>query len=630
LVTYRPDIDGLRAIAVLPVLFFHAGVFGFPGGFIGVDVFFVISGYLITSLIVSEFDTTGFSIRTFYERRARRILPALFAVILACTLVAAFLFAPGDFKRMGQSAVAATLFAANVLFWTQADYFGAAAETKPLLHTWSLGVEEQFYIFFPLILVFAHRFFGLRWPLLLMPLGVASFGLSVWATTAYPMASFYLVPTRFWELLLGALLAGKLLPAVRSRASRDFLSAAGLGMILYCVVAYSERTVFPGIGAVLPCVGAALIIHAGQHGPSWIGRFLSLPPVVFVGLISYSLYLWHWPVLVFFRYGLARELTPWEGGVAVLLTVPLAMASWRYIETPFRKGFKQRTRMLFATSGTVGAAICAVGLVIHLNGGFAQRFAQAAEAPVGKETYHIGTCMMEEGQRYTEIDFQACTFGAPDAPRTVLMWGDSHSAQWISAVDRLAREYGVSVVQANISGCPPMTGFHIRAKAAQVANCLDFNRTIRERVSGFDGVIVAANWSRYEGDERYSQALAETVRWLREQPTPALLIGQSPTFALHAPTIRQLRPSGAGEADFAQSDNLRDSITNRYLETASDPGKLFVFMPHKKLCKETSCRFADGQHLLFWDDNHLSEYGSAYLSDGFREFLARIASGARA
>ena len=338
---YRADIDGLRAIAIVPVVLYHAGFPGLKGGFVGVDVFFVISGFLMASLILSEIDQGAFSLGHFYERRVRRIFPALFATIAASAVAAWLLFMPIEFQYFSRSAMAAALFGSNILFWQESGYFDAAAELKPLLHTWSLAVEEQFYIVFPLLMLVIARFRRQWTGWILCTLLLVSFGLSIWQVESAPVAAFYLLPSRFWELLLGAVLALGLVPRSNSPIVAQALVLVGIILIGVAVFAYDEDTSFPGLSALVPCLGAALVIH-GRAEDTPIGRALSWPPLVFIGLISYSLYLWHWPVIVFQRTDaiFAPETT---GAVKVALvgaSIGIAFLSWRFVERPFR-GYAQ-------------------------------------------------------------------------------------------------------------------------------------------------------------------------------------------------------------------------------------------------------------------------------------------------
>jgi peptidoglycan/LPS O-acetylase OafA/YrhL len=335
---YRPDIDGLRTMAVLPVVFYHAGVTGFTGGFVGVDIFFVISGFLITTIIHRELAEGRFSILRFYERRARRILPALFAVTVASLVAGWFLLTPADYDQMGQSILSALLFVSNMWFWQNSGgYFDGGTDYLPMLHTWSLAVEEQFYIFFPLLLMALYRFARRLLVPAILVLVIGSLILAAWATPHMPSASFYLLPTRIWELGMGALLALGLVRTEAPRVLRETIGALGLVCVLVPVFLYDSTTEFPGLAALPPVLGAAALIWAGTVGPVMASRLLSLRPMVWIGLISYSLYLWHWPVMAFVRNRIFTvELEPIWLMATVLTSVLAGWISWRFVERPFR------------------------------------------------------------------------------------------------------------------------------------------------------------------------------------------------------------------------------------------------------------------------------------------------------
>ncbi len=350
--TYRPDIDGLRAIAVVVVVLFHAHLGPFAGGFVGVDVFFVISGYLIVGIILDDIEAGRFSIAAFYERRLRRLFPALFAVLIACTVCGYLLFLPDEYRKFGQSIVATSAFVSNFLFWYQAGYFDTPAELKPLLHTWSLAVEEQFYLIFPAFLFVVSKYAKDATTRLVSIIAVISFALSAWSLSNHPDAAFYLPHTRMWELMIGALLVCAPIPLLTTQLVRT--SAAVLGVVLIGISStlFSSKTPFPGPAALLPCLGAALIIHAGRSGTTFVGTLLATRPFVYVGLVSYSLYLWHWPILVFARAVSVRPLSPAEAAALVVLSFIAADLSWRFVESPFRgkRGRFSRTQ-IFANEG---------------------------------------------------------------------------------------------------------------------------------------------------------------------------------------------------------------------------------------------------------------------------------------
>ncbi len=334
--TYRPEIDGLRAVAVLAVLLFHAGVPGFAGGYVGVDVFFVISGYLITSILMLDLERGRFSIVRFYERRARRLLPALLAVLAFVTALAWLLLLPEKREAFSEALLAVALFCSNVYFWRQSNYFAPVAEENPLLHTWSLAVEEQFYLFFPLVLL-------LLWPLgrawitrAVAAASLVSIATAELASTAHPAANFFLIPSRAWELGAGALVAltlGLRSPGASRRA--DAAAALGMAMVVVSVFMFDDRTPFPSLLAVLP-VGGTVLIIVGAQPRGGIGRLLSSAPVVHVGLISYSLYLWHQPLLAFARLTSDGEVAAPMVAAALLASLVLAELSWRFVEQPFR------------------------------------------------------------------------------------------------------------------------------------------------------------------------------------------------------------------------------------------------------------------------------------------------------
>ncbi|NNU42853.1 acyltransferase family protein [Ramlibacter montanisoli] len=344
-VGHRPDIDGLRALAVLPIVLFHLGVPGFGGGYVGVDIFFVISGFLITQRLLSDSH-----LLRFYERRARRILPALMVVLAATTAAASVLLMPLDLAAYGRSMIATLVFASNFHFWSEVGYFDEPAALKPLLHTWSLGVEEQFYILFPLFLMFAIK---ARRSLVVVGMAATlSFIADAWFVTRSPALAFYWCPFRAWELMLGACLAMARLPAARS-----WEAAAGFLLIGIAVFGYSEATPFPGFAALLPCAGAALLLHAGGMQAASPLRWGA---AVFIGRISFSLYLWHWPVIVFYRY-LWGE--PDAASIFLLagLTVALSTLTYIFVEEPVRT--RRRVSSIARFSVVAGALGVLVGAV---------------------------------------------------------------------------------------------------------------------------------------------------------------------------------------------------------------------------------------------------------------------------
>ena len=381
---YRREIDGLRALAVLPVIFFHAGFETFSGGFVGVDVFFVISGYLITTIILAELEQGKFSIVNFYERRARRILPALFLVMLVCIPFAWVLLSPADLKSFSESLVAVALFFSNIFFWTDGGYFETAAELKPLLHTWSLAVEEQFYVLFPIFLMLFWKL-GKRWLLgLLGLLFAASLALAHWGAYAQPTAAFFLLPTRGWELLIGAFAAFYLSQPNRldfGKRLSEFVGWLGVALIFYAVFTYSRATPMPGFYALVPTVGTVLIIlFATQQNA--VGKFIGNKAFVGLGLISYSAYLWHQPVFAFARHW-SKELDQFFILFLVAFVLAISYFSWRFIERPFRAKGSFDRKFVFLCS--LGCALIFIGI-----GYFTSKIDFAREEVMAKELASYG------------------------------------------------------------------------------------------------------------------------------------------------------------------------------------------------------------------------------------------------
>jgi len=348
---YRREIDGLRALAVLPVIFFHAGFSMFSGGFVGVDVFFVISGYLITTIILAELKQGNFSIVNFYERRARRILPALFLVMLVCIPFAWVLLSPAELTSFSKSLIAVPLFVSNFFFLSDGGYFETAAELKPLLHTWSLAVEEQYYVIFPIVLMLIWKLGKSRILLTLSLVFCVSLAVAQWAAYTKPDAAFYLLPTRGWELIIGAFAAMYLSKVNRkefSKGASELGGWLGVALILYAVFAYSKATPFPGLYALVPTLGAALIILFATQQTS-VGKFVGNTMFVSIGLISYSAYLWHQPVLAYARHSLLN-INVLATYLLIGLVISLSILSWKYVESPFRTKTQFGRKFVFIAS----------------------------------------------------------------------------------------------------------------------------------------------------------------------------------------------------------------------------------------------------------------------------------------
>lgn len=459
---YRPEIDGLRALAVLPVIFYHAGFSYFDGGFVGVDIFFVISGYLISSILLRESETGSISLVGFYERRARRILPALFLVVAACIPAAWMIMTPAEMKDFAQSALAVSVFLSNVFFWMESGYFDAASELKPLLHTWSLAVEEQFYIVFPVLLILVCKYRRTALVPILICLALVSLALSEWGWRNAPSGNFYLAFSRAWELLAGSLCA---IALRRGIVGDELLAGIGVAMIATSIIFFDQATPFPSLYALLPVVGTALVILFADRN-TIVGQVLSLKPFLGLGLISYSAYLWHQPLFVFTRLELDRDPSKPGYAVLIILTLVLSYLSWRYVEMPFRRvsGPNALTRRaVFTASVVVSAGMFAFGGWGHVSDGW--RATYVTRLPADQRV--MFTMAEDARQEHSanakgRFDDGACVFDAnsvSDVVRSrlracaeeygpgVLILGDSH------AIDL----YG-AVIEAERSGKPFIAG----------------------------------------------------------------------------------------------------------------------------------------------------------------------------
>lgn len=558
---YRPEVDGLRAVAVLAVVLFHAGL-GVPGGYVGVDVFFVISGFLITSLIIKDLEAGKFTLAQFWERRARRILPAIGVVVLATLVAGWFLLLPSDYSNLGRSAAWQAVFGANFHYWLSTGYFAGAAEEMPLLHTWSLAVEEQFYMVVPLLLLGVFRlprFRSRRILLSLFAAGIAvSLVASIYGVARHPAAAFYLLPTRAWELLCGAFIAlvpVKWIPC--SRISREGFSLLGLvGILLPCWL-YTKATPFPGFAALSPCLGAGLFILAStdsgtSHQLPASARLLASRPIVFIGLISYSLYLWHWPFFAFSTYWALEPLSLGFRLALVAASFGLAILSWRFVELPFRKRQFCAKRSAMFTFGSAGTAVTlAFGYLVLWQRGFPSRLPakalEYANAKDDNEGIHALTAEDVRAGRLVPI-------GNPDpkSPVTLLLWGDSHAMAVAPAFDQLLKEKGVVGRQATASVTAPVldaywTHQFTQPKEIQAFNAAVFGYIKQHRVPI---VVLVGRWDYYiddKGSEPLDTALLFTIQRLVE-------IGTRPYLLLQVPHQRIIVPKALARASVFDSD----------------------------------------------------------------------------
>ncbi len=647
---YRADIDGLRAIAVGVVVLYHAGIGGLTGGFIGVDVFFVISGYLITSILLRERSSGRFSLADFYVRRARRILPALFVVLGASLLLGMLVLAPSELRSMGKSAALTSVFASNLLFARKGGYFDGAAELEPLLMTWSLAIEEQYYLLWPLLLGLLFRSRHLL--LLSLLLCAASFLLSSWAVVHSPRQAFYLLPYRAWELGAGALLAiyhhqhpGKqpgTLPA-------GLASLFGLAMVVLPTFLYDAETRFPGPWALPPVIGTTLLIWAGPG--AWANRHvLSARGMVLLGLISYSLYLWHWPLLSFARIIEGVTLPIGIAGSMVLASLVLAILTYRYVETPFRRGSGAPQSRVLWRYGFAILLMAGLSGALYGTDGLKQRVpaqdANLAERMLADHSHRFAhQCM---GDKETEPLYltPACTSN-PEASRRVVVWGDSHATHYADALERHFIERGFGVTFAAASGCPPI--LDVDSGKSRDARCMARNHALMTwilQTPEIHGVVLAARWAGYtlgkgadgidwvkilrrsdSSAARHtpgaltllSEELGKQIHQLQAANKFVVLAGEIPEAPFNVPACIEARSLWMRDADSCQINEAparkRMEDTNRMLSALSEKTNACTVFPAEALCDDGTCDILDpGGQLMYVDAHHLSVFGAAHLS----------------
>jgi peptidoglycan/LPS O-acetylase OafA/YrhL len=641
---YRADIDGLRAIAVIGVVLFHAGL-GVSGGFVGVDVFFVISGFLITSLILRDLDRGSFSIVDFWERRARRIFPALAVVVIVTLIAGWFLMLPFGFQVLGQSVVALTVFASNMQFWRTSGYFDPAAEENPLLHTWSLSVEEQFYLVVPLLLLLVFTLGRQKWVGILLSVGivVSLVGAELWLRRD-PSGSFYLLPSRAWELGAGSLLA--LARPLASSRLRGCLGWLGLALIFFTFFAYDAKTAFPGMAAIPPVLGTVLLIWSGMSDDEEISfcgahRLLASKVLVGIGLLSYSFYLWHWPFFAFHRYLFSQApAVPLAIGY-IFIALLLSALSLRYVEKPFRKGKLVTSRKhVFLFTGLVSALVLIVGLSMWRTRGVPSRMPTVVaeyDAVKGDEKFPKSPVAGYDENNFTHL-------GEQGKPCGVVLWGDSHAGVLKYLIDELCKQNHKSGIAAGRGGVAPVIEWsgHDSSSALHATN-LAFNRSVMEYIrkcseSGeLKHVILAFRWSYYidtpqrKADEPlpvdgFPDALIKTIQTLEKLGVGVSVLLEVPIFEMHVPKAVALHYwrgwplphlSIQEHAERLQSyepliHRLREETP--YVNIIDASPSLFSEQGEVEFLNEKGV-------LLYRDDHHLTKTGSKRLKPLFEKLL---------
>ncbi len=624
-INYRAEVDGLRAIAVVPVVMFHAGIGLFAGGFVGVDVFFVISGYLITSIILADINKGSFSLLSFYERRARRILPALLFMAAICVPFAWFLMIPVDLKGFSDSLSSVTVYLSNFLFWRQSGYFEQAAELKPLLHTWSLAVEEQYYLFFPLSVMIIYRFCKNYLVHLLLLASVVSLFYADWASINRVSSNFYLLPSRIWELLAGAIAAyiiTKNLPLYKiaqGRLTSELGSFAGLLLIVLSIVTFTRELPFPSFYTIVPVLGTVLIVFCANSS-NVVGRVLSLRPLVFLGLISYSTYLWHQPIFAFTRHYTLIEHSNLLQIVLIIVAVLLGFLSWKYVEQPFRNRKKYTNKKIWTLSFAVSAVLLVVGLVISKNDGFDSRLSENDKLLSTYLEYNYrphfkaGTCFLlpQKGDR---VFAESCS-GSLSADNTrVLLWGESHAAALSSGL----RGIYSNLSQYTSSNCPPVTGVYL----SKNPQCQQINETVISRIKDMqpDTVYLHANWNAYT-KQGVASFLADSIRKIKSVSgkSKVYVVGGIAQWSSPLPVVmmrNELELSKANSVESPKLEGLRHTDTE-IQGIVNNTSATFVSVLDA-ICNDGSGCVASvqsnkGYEPLVFDYGHLTTAGSSFIA----------------
>lgn len=652
---YRRDIDGLRAVAILPVVLFHAGVGAFAGGFVGVDVFFVISGYLITSVIAREIAAGRFSMARFYVRRAKRILPALITVTLVTLGCGFLLLGPSELRGLGKSVAATALSVSNVLFLKQAmDYFAGPADLQPLLMTWSLGVEEQFYLLWPLALVFAYRR-GIPPRALLGVLALLSFAASWWGVLHHARAAYYLLPTRGWELAIGAAL-GLGAPQRHDDLARPWLrdacSVTGLLLVCVAVGSFGRDTPFPGPAALLPCVGTALLLWAGEG--ALVNRLLlARTPLVFAGLISYSLYLWHWPILALLRIRHHDQLTGAHTAGAMVVAAGLAYLSWRFVERPFRQADAQRPRTVLLRYTALTVAVAALGALVWASKGFPQRV-PAASALVDAARNDVGP-FTDKCDRPGTLPNPECITGPAGEKQLVALWGDSHAATLAPLIQAWAASQGLGFALMQSPGCPALSGVRQYAGGGELRSCAAYQSMALKAATSdprIGVVVLSSRWSRYAetsssegGEARYltddlssertqansrrvfADALSRVSGAVTGAGKELVIIGPVPEIGRNVIDcmVRRVLPLGTADDCSVAARVVKERqrfVTETIVRLGRSRPAVRVFLPAAAMCPGAKCMTSFEGRPLYLDDSHLSRTGALFLAGPLSESLA--------
>lgn len=612
---YRPEIDGLRALSILSVVFFHAGFDFFSGGYLGVDVFFVISGYLISSIIISDLKNKKFSIVYFYERRARRIIPALTMVIIFCLPFSYYLMLPSQLKDFSSSLISVSLFVSNFYFWINSGYFSVESDFQPLLHTWSLSVEEQFYIFFPLFLIVVWKKCNNKLINIMLIFFIISFMLSEWAWRNAPSAAFYFSPTRAWELLAGVISALFILK--NKPVASDLKSLLGILMLVFSIVIFNRNTPMPSFYGLVPILGTVLIvIYTDKY--TIVGKVLSCRIFVSIGLISYSVYLWHQPIFAFFRMYKLNSVSYVDMMLMSILSFLIGYVSWRYVELPFRvRGFFSK-KVIFIFSLLSLLMICLSGLILKKIENFRYEnyrnilnYVNFSQTEEFKSDWMLGVCYIESGTNvWGDFNENKCVNFKENSKKNVVLVGDSHAAHLIKPL--LSRgDINLSVLSS--SGCRPfMTSDVSDNKECVKRNEYLFDHFIPDNKDKIDILILSSVWHKYEIDK-----INNVLDFLNDKGIEFVFISGAPQFKISVPQLiinNNIGYSGKGFVEKVWLTWKEELASDNYLKSKLKMKGGVYLSPYDFFCKD-KCLVIENGVPMFFDDSHFTPLAAQTFVD---------------
>ena len=637
MILYRREIDGLRALAVVAVILFHAGFDKFSGGFVGVDIFFVISGYLITSIILKQKALGKFSLLDFYERRARRILPALFLIMLVSIPFAYLWLMPSHMKDFSKSLVAISTIASNILFFLESNYFDTASELKPLLHTWTLAVEAQFYFLFPLLLLMMWRFANQLTVVSLAVITVLSFALAQWGAYNRPEATFFLLPSRGWEIGIGVLIAFYLeqYPKLQIKGYfQEIGGLIGLILILYAIFTYSKMIPFPSVYTLAPTLGTALILIFATPS-TLVGRLLSTRVFVGVGLISYSAYLWHYTIFVFVRviFGKIKVI---DYILLIALTFLIAYLTYRYVELPLKKKKLNLFKNFFLTS--------LLFLFLFISFGLYGYFTNGIEKRLNANALAFSKTIKRSSEVNCSLPINDCIVKASETP-SVLLLGDSNAYHFSRSLKEVTTNNGLSYYQLTMGGCLPLANyFRLEENNKFNKNCINFNSTIREAISKntkkIEVIVVSAAWLMYlEGEdyfkiktslieqqmvsnvklsidgltilseserrENFGKYVHEVLLLLAAKSEKLIVVGPAPPLLVNFSNIKSFFDM---EGVYTYDFNMNSFNFNKIIENNLNLNFFYIDIA-KTLCAQKICLARDLYGSFYGDNMHFSDYG---------------------